>query len=54
MNVLGRKLKKPNKTQKYPIKPNKTQKNPPGLVFFLKTRVFANPAFYASWSRIRI
>jgi hypothetical protein len=51
MNVLGRKLKKPNKTQKYPIK---TQKNPPGLVFFLKTRVFANPAFYASWSRIRI
>jgi hypothetical protein len=44
MNFLGRKLKNPNKTQKYPIKPNKTQKNPPGLGFFEKTWVFANPA----------
>jgi hypothetical protein len=43
MNFLGQKLKNPNKTQKYPIKPNKTPKNPPGLGFFEKTRVFANP-----------
>jgi hypothetical protein len=40
---MGRKFKKPNKTQKNPIKPNKTQKNPPGWVFKKKTRVFANP-----------
>jgi hypothetical protein len=32
INLIGRKLKKNNKTQK----------NPPGLVFF-KTRIFANP-----------
>jgi hypothetical protein len=42
-------LKKTNKTQKKPYKtqkkPNKTQKNPPGWFFFLKTRVFSNPAW---------
>jgi hypothetical protein len=32
-NLIGRKLKKPNKTQK---KTHKTPKNPPGWVFFIK------------------
>jgi hypothetical protein len=40
--------KKPKKTQKKPKNPKKTpkkQKNPLGWFFFLKTRVFSNPAF---------
>jgi hypothetical protein len=44
MDLIGRKLKKPNKIQKTPIKPNKTQKTPPGWAF-LKTQVFANPEY---------
>jgi hypothetical protein len=42
--------KKPQKTPKKPKNPKKPKKNPKkpkkptGLVFFLKTRVFSNPA----------
>ena len=49
MTEKGVFFKKPNKTQKNPIKPKKTQKNPKkptGLCFFKKTRVFANPALF--------
>ncbi len=37
--------KKPKKTQKTPKKTQKNPKTPTGLGFFLKTRVFSNPAY---------
>jgi hypothetical protein len=37
--------KKPKKNQKTQKKTPKKQKNPLGWFFFLKTRVFSNPAF---------
>jgi hypothetical protein len=50
--VWAKKPKKTPKNPKNPKKPKKPKKNqknpkkPTGLVFFLKTRVFSNPACY--------